>query len=247
MQIMIHFIRYMSGEFNRYPSKQANEAKMIESIYNQIPREEFDYQTLLDVLKNYERPRDKISDYLRKGVIIRIKKGLYIFGEGYRKKPYSRELLANLIYGPSYISLDYALQYHALIPERVEALTSVTTGRSRRFETPVGLFTYRKISVQAFRFGMTQVELDGQSAFLIAIAEKALADKIQAVRGTGIKTLRQMHEYLVDDLRIEESALGQLSPLHFDEIARRYRSRKIRVLSKLIRRLRKNNGGKSDE
>lgn len=220
---------------------------MIEPIYNKIPREEFDYQTLLDVLKNYERPRDKISDYLRKGVIVRIKKGLYIFGEGYRKKPYSRELLANLIYGPSYISLDYALQYHGLIPERVEALTSVTTGRSRRFETPVGLFTYRKISVQVFRFGMTRVELDGQSAFLIAIAEKALADKVQAVRGTGIKTLRQMREYLSDDLRIDESALRQLSPLHFDEIANRYRSRKIRILSKLIKRLRKNSGGKRDE
>lgn len=220
---------------------------MIEPIYNKIPREEFDYQTLLDVLKNYERPRDKISDYLRKGVIVRIKKGLYIFGEGYRKKPYSRELLANLIYGPSYISLDYALQYHGLIPERVEALTSVTTGRSRRFETPVGLFTYRKISVQVFRFGMTRVELDGQSAFLIAIAEKALADKVQAVRGTGIKTLRQMREYLSDDLRIDESALRQLSPLYFDEIANRYRSRKIRILSKLIKRLRKNSGGKRDE
>ena len=216
---------------------------MIEPIHNQIPREEFDYQTLLDVLNNYERPRDKISDYLRKGVIVRVKKGLYIFGEGYRKKPYSRELLANLIYGPSYISLDYALQYHGLIPERIEALTSVTTGRSRRFETPVGLFTYRKISVQAFRFGMTRVELGEQSAFLIAIAEKALADKIQADRGTGINTVRQMREYLVDDLRIDESALRQLNPLFFEEIARRYRSRKIRILSKLTKRLGKNRGG----
>ena len=83
---------------------------MIDPIQNQIQREEFDYQTLLDVLKDYRHPRDKISDYLRKGVIIRIKKGLYIFGEDYRKKPYSRELLANLIYGPSYITLDYALR-----------------------------------------------------------------------------------------------------------------------------------------
>jgi predicted transcriptional regulator of viral defense system len=204
---------------------------------------EFDYQTLLDVLKDYERPRDKISDYLRKGVIVRIKKGLYIFGEGYRNKPYSRELLANLIYGPSYISLDYALQYHGLIPERIEALTSVTTGRSRRFETPVGLFTYRKISVQAFRFGMTRVEPGEQSAFLIAIAEKALADKIQADRGTGINTVRLMREYLVDDLRIDESALRQLNPQFFEEIARRYRSRKIRILSKLTKRLGKNRGG----
>ena len=57
----------------------------MEPIQNQIQREEFDYQMLLDVLKDYGRPRDKISDLLRKGVIVRIKKGLYIFGEGYRK------------------------------------------------------------------------------------------------------------------------------------------------------------------
>jgi len=215
---------------------------MIDPIQNQIPREEFDYQTLLDVLKDYGRPRDKISDYLRKGVIIRIKKGLYIFGEGYRKEPFSRELLANLIFGPSYISLDSALQYYGFIPERVEAVTSVTTGRSKRFETPVGLFTYREIPVQAFRFGMTRVELDNGSAFLIATAEKALADKIRAVRGTGIKTLGQMREYLADDLRIYESALKELNPLHVEEIARRYRSRKIRILGDLIHRVRTRDG-----
>jgi len=215
---------------------------MIDPIQNQIPREEFDYQTLLDVLKDYGRPRDKISDYLRKGVIIRIKKGLYIFGEGYRKEPFSRELLANLIFGPSYISLDFALQYYGLIPERVEAVTSVTTGRSKRFETPVGLFTYREISVQAFRFGMTRVELDNGSAFLIATAEKALADKIRAVRGTGIKTLGQLREYLADDLRIYEPALKALNPLHVEEIARRYRSRKIRILGDMIHRVRTRDG-----
>lgn len=215
---------------------------MIDPIQNQIPREEFDYQTLLDVLKDYERPRDKISDYLRKGVIIRIKKGLYIFGEGYRKEVFSRELLANLIFGPSYISLDSALQYYGFIPERVEAMTSVTTGRSKRFETPVGLFTYREISVQAFRFGMTRVELDNGSAFLIATAEKALADKIRAVRGTGIKTLGQMRDYLADDLRIYEPALKALNPSHVEEIARRYRSRKIRILKDIIYRARTRDG-----
>jgi predicted transcriptional regulator of viral defense system len=220
---------------------------MIDPIQNQIPREEFDYHTLLDVLKDYKHPRDKISDYLRKGVIIRIKKGLYIFGEDYRKKPYSRELLANLIYGPSYISLDYALQYYGFIPERVEAVTSVTTGRSRRFETPVGLFTYREIPARAFRFGMTRVESGKGSAFLIAIAEKALADKIRSVRGTGIKTLEQMDEYLYDDLRIDASALKELDPLHFEEIARRYRSRKIRLLADLIHRIRMRDGGNCDE
>ncbi|MBW1855256.1 MAG: hypothetical protein JRJ00_11360 [Deltaproteobacteria bacterium] len=95
-------------------------------LRRKIPQEEFDYQTLLDCLEVYARPRDKISDLLKKGIIIRVKKGLYIFGEEYRKIPYSMEILANLIYGPSYISLDYALQYYGLIPERIEAVTSVT-------------------------------------------------------------------------------------------------------------------------
>ena len=123
----------------------------MEFIRRHILHEEFDYQTLLHGLGQYSRPRDKISDLLRKGVIIRVKKGIYIFGEDYRRRPYSREILANLIYGPSYISLEYALHYFGLIPERVEAVTSVTTGRSRRYATPIGLFRYRMIPLPAFR------------------------------------------------------------------------------------------------
>ena len=74
---------------------------LVEPIRNRISREEFDYQTLMDVLRDYAHPRDKISDFLRKGVIVRVKKGLYVLGEDYRRRPYSRQLLANLIYGPS--------------------------------------------------------------------------------------------------------------------------------------------------
>jgi len=109
---------------------------MIENIRNRIAHEEFDYQTLLVCLKNYARPRDKISALLKKDFIIRIKKGLYIFGDEYRRSPYSREILANLMYGPSYVSLDFALQYYGLIPERVEAVTCVTTGRLAGFQRP---------------------------------------------------------------------------------------------------------------
>ena len=106
-----------------------------------IPREEFDYQTLNQGLRGYASPRDKITDLLRKGVVVRVKKGLYVFGPAFRRRAFSREVLANLLYGPSYISLEYALQHHGLIPEAVETLTSVTTGRSRQFRTPLGAFT----------------------------------------------------------------------------------------------------------
>jgi hypothetical protein len=209
---------------------------MIYDIRNKISQEEFDYQTLMGALEGYARPRDKISDLLRKGIIIRVKKGLYVFGEAYRKAPYSKEILSNLMYGPSYISLEYALQYHGLIPERVEAITSVTTGRSRRFTSPLGLFIYRGIPLSAFRIGMDRIEIGEGRAFLIATPEKALADKIYNDRGPGIRTQRRMSAYLENDLRIDPADLMKLKPETLDIVAQRYRSRKIRLLSDLIRR-----------
>jgi len=216
---------------------------LMESIRKQISNEEFDYQTLLHSLSRYSRPRDKISGLLRKGVIIRVKKGIYIFGEDYRRQPFSREILANLIYGPSYISLEYALQYFGLIPERVEALTSVTTGRSRRYATPVGRFSYRMIPLAAFRIGMDRVELDDGRSFLIATPEKALADKIRDDRGNGLQNRGQLLGYLESNLRVDLSALANLDSGKLEAIANGYRSRKIRLLSDLVRYLRRNSQG----
>ena len=139
----------------------------------------------MGALADYARPRDKVTDLLAKGVIVRVKKGLYIFGEKWRRKAYSREILANLMYGPSCVSLDYALHYHGLIPERVEAVTSVTPKRGARFSTPVGLFLYSSVPETGFSFGLGRVELEDGRAFLIAAPEKALADKLRQGRGLG--------------------------------------------------------------
>lgn len=204
-------------------------------IRERIQTEIFDYQTLTEALKELSFPRDKITELIKKEIIIRIKKGLYIFGNRYRRYPYSRELLANLIYGPSYISLEYALHYYGFIPERSEALTSVTIGRSRKFHTPVGLFIYRKIPIRAYQTGMTRVEETNEQSFMIALPEKALADKIITERGTALASKKEIKYLLFDDLRIDPSAIQALS---FDRIkmyAEHYRSRKLRQLSYFIR------------
>lgn len=208
-------------------------------IRNRIDREIFDYQTLLCALEGYAYPRDKIIDLIRKKAIIRIKKGLYIFGDNYRHHLYSRELLANLIYGPSYISLEYALHYHGLTPEKVEALTSVTTGRSRRFFTPTGLYKYRMIPLRAYQIGIIRVEGEFDQSFLIAEPDKALADKIVSDRGVAIRTQKALHEYLVIDLRIDPTELPKINPERVRKFAERYRSYRLQLLSTLIRRLRR--------
>jgi len=216
---------------------------MNEPLLNRIPHAEFDYQTLLDAVQGYAQPRMKISRLLAKGTVVRVKKGLYIFGESQRRQPFCRELLANLIYGPSYVSLEYALHYHGLTPERVETVTSVTCGRSRTFDTPVGTFSYRMIPLEAFRIGMDRVELDGARSFLIAIPEKALADRIVADRGAGITTQKQLHDYLQANLRIDPAAMQGLDPARLAEIARHYRSRRVKLLADLVSRLRKSGKG----
>jgi hypothetical protein len=206
-------------------------------VRNRIQAEIFDYQTLIDALKELSSPRDKITDMLRQGIIIRVKKGLYVFGDRYRRHPYSRELLANLVYGPSYVSLDYALAHYGIIPERVEALTSVTPNRPRRFSTPVGLFIYRQIPARAYEAGMVRVEGDHDQAFLIASPEKALADKIVSVRGAPISSSAEMRRFLEEDLRIDVGVIRSLSVERIDEFAGRYRSLKLRRLSRYLRRL----------
>ena len=79
-------------------------------IRQKIRREVFDYQVLQDALAGYRKPRDRITRLLAGEAIVRVKKGLYCFGEALRRDPLSREYLANLIYGPSYVSLDYGLE-----------------------------------------------------------------------------------------------------------------------------------------
>jgi len=198
-------------------------------IRRQITQDVFDYQQLTASLVGYRKPRDKIRRLLASGDIVRIRKGLYTFAEPYRREPISREWLANLLYGPSYISLDYALSYHGLIPERVETVTSVTTGRSRQFDTPLGRFSYRLLPEKRYATGAILVEAETCS-FLIASAEKALADKVwtdKRFRGT---TPAQGKSYLEEDLRIDPSLLAALDIDRLHRIETSYGARKITIL-----------------
>ena len=207
------------------------------NLRKRIGREEFDYPALMAALSSYANPRDRVTALLRRGDIIRVKKGLYVFGEALRERPYSRELLANLVYGPSFVSLDSALAYHGLIPERVASLTSVTTKRPTVFDTPVGSFIYRQAPKGYFHLGMDRVE-EGNVAFLIAVPEKALADKVRDDRGHPLRSQSEAASYLFENLRIEASDFVQLDPGFLESLAEAARSRKIGMCASLLRAMR---------
>jgi predicted transcriptional regulator of viral defense system len=205
-------------------------------LRRQIGREEFDYQALMAALSEYAKPRDRVTALLRRGEIIRVKKGLYVFGDELRRRPYSRELVANLIYGPSFVSLDSALSFHGLIPERIEALTSVTTKRPKAFATPLGSFIYRQSPRGSFHLGIDRVE-DGDVAFLIATPERALADKVRDDRMHGLQTRADAAQYLFDDLRIERSDFEQMDAAALSMLAGALRSLKVALCASLLRNL----------
>lgn len=168
--------------------------------------EEIDYNYLKSALAGYRHPRVKINEMLKQGNIIRVKKGLYVFGPELAREPFSKETLANLIYGPSYISLEYALGFYGLIPERVEVVTSVTNKRKKSFSTPVGQFTYRYIHPALYAAGITLFNLDEHHSILIASKEKAVADMLYF--NGPFETETALEQYLLENLRLEAEALA---------------------------------------
>lgn len=202
------------------------------SLLQNSPNSELDYVYLLDHLSDYASPRDKITALLKDGDILRVKKGLYVLSSRYGKT-FSPEILSNLIYGPSYVSMDYALMFHGMIPEKVTELTGVTSKKNKTFETPVGLFTYRYLNQDRYPVGVTRLAVgDGRFAFM-ATREKALADKLWFSGPSSLDDEAALKEYLFDDLRISESVVKTFNKTLLRKIARAYARPAISLLENL--------------
>lgn len=210
--------------------------RAIRKIRESIKDEVFNYTQVVAALEGYKKPRDVINSLLKNGDIIRVKKGLYVFGEIWRKKTYSQELLANLIYGPSIISGDYVISLAGLIPEQVKIITSITTGRSRSFNTPVGKFTYKQLNKERFSFGIEIKKTIG-AKYITAKPLKALADKIWLDKRFQPTSPKSYEAYLYDDLRIDHDILkSYFNKNFFEELNAVYSARKITWLAEFLER-----------
>ena len=176
----------------------------------------------------------KISYMVKKGELVRLKKGIYAFGQEYQKEPLDLISAANMLYVPSYVSYEYALSYYGLIPERVYEITSATLHSKKSFDTPIGRFTYKPVPLQAYAMGIDWLYDNKNGGKLIATPEKALCDKIRADRGIGKLSQEKLSGYLEYDLRIEWEELLLLDAVLISEIAQAYRSSNLTNLAKLI-------------
>ena len=118
--------------------------------------------------------RRQVREWVKKDYLIPLKRGLYIFSSQWRKIQPSVLFMANFLVLPSYVSLEQALGFYEIIPEKATVITSVTTKKTKIFKNLVGSFEYRSIKEDLF-FGFKK-EIDNNQEFFIALPEKALLD-----------------------------------------------------------------------
>lgn len=129
----------------------------------------------------------QLNHWVQQGELVRIVRGMYTLPAGQRRASLDPQWLANAIYSPSYISLEYALSYYGLIPDAVGTITSVTTRKTAQFSTPMGRYQYRHVKPVDF-FGFTTIKTpESNQEYWLASPEKAVIDFIHLCvpRGTS--------------------------------------------------------------
>jgi predicted transcriptional regulator of viral defense system len=166
-----------------------------------------DSAVLYSLMDKYKFKRNKVASMEKRGDIVRLKKGLYVVSGKISRKSLSRELIANHLYGPSYVSFETALAFYGLIPEKVFAVRSATFKQAKHFENAVGNFEYTTVPQDYYPIGISQQTVDNEYTYLLATPEKALCDLILTTPNLRLQSVKAMQTYLEDDMRMDFSVL----------------------------------------
>lgn len=186
---------------------------------------------ILEELNQYASPADKLTRMVRDGQYIPITKGLY---ETDRATP--GYLLAGSLYGPSYLSFEFALGYYGMIPEAVYTFTSATFEKRKKksFTNPFGTFTYQDVPSSVYALGI-EIKVEGAYSYMIASREKALCD--QLYKTEPLANNSALLDFLFMDLRLDEQELKRLSLGDLGALAAPYPSRNVKRLFRLMGRM----------
>lgn len=197
---------------------------LIKDILKTSPHDYVTDQEISTLLGAQFSPAAKSSLILRlvkKGDLIRIKRGLFILGKDYQRKSINLFELSSVIYHPSYVGLHSALSYHGAIPEAVYSTTCITTNRSKEFKTPLGHFSFKHLDQSLFKLGIERMET-AKGSFLISNLEKTILDYLYIYKRNWLGL-----DSLYEDLRLDEEVAESINKENLINIAPCYKSQTI--------------------
>lgn len=187
------------------------------------------FDALAQQFAGYTDVKGKIRREVQSGKLVQVARGLYETDARTDGK-----YLAGAIYGLSYLSFDYALSVHALIPEAVYGTYTSATfrkGKTKRYENAFGTFLYRDVPAAVYPLGV-EIKVESGYSYQIASPEKALCDKLYSL--SPVYSVRALKELLFDDLRIDEAAFFALQKDDISQLAPLYRATNLKLLAKFM-------------
>ena len=152
--------------------------KKIISLAKKLPY--FGLDDLASLENNKTYLKILFSRYEKSGKVIRLKRGLYVAKEYIdniektgRVSSY-QEFAANILYQPSYLSLDYVLYQYNLLTDIPNNFTLITKNKTAVFLNKFGNFLYHKVKDELF-CGFEIIK-EGDFTILKATKAKALFD-----------------------------------------------------------------------
>ena len=189
----------------------------------------YDFQSLRIKYKEYSNIYQKINNECKKGILVKIKRGLYT-DDLYNDK----EVIANICYNPSYISFEYALSYYGVIPEFVSTFTSATFGKKNNkiYHMKDSTFDYRSVPDEVFPMGILIMKNSKNISYKIASKEKALCDLLYSKY--PVRSIKDLKTLLFEDMRIDENEFFKMNFEFIKVIAPLYHSNSLNVLKKYL-------------
>ena len=185
---------------------------------------------LREELKVYANPDAKIGQLVKTGILFPIVRGLYETDAGI-----PGYYIAPAIYGPSYLSFEFALAYHSLIPEGVYNFTSATFEKKKmkKYDTSFGIFLYRDVPSNVFFAGLDYRSEKGYG-FLVASPEKAVCDQLYTI--SPLQNRRDLEDLLFIDMRIDIDDFFNLDLGKLLELTSLYNTQNHKLLQAYIKR-----------
>jgi len=202
--------------------------KAIFDLASKLPYFSFDDLSSIEPNKTYLKIL--FSRYEKKGKVIRLKKGLYVAKEyidAIEKNNISyAEFISNIIYQPSYLSLDYILYQHNLLTEIPVNFTSVAKNKTASFSNHLGNFYYHKIKDELF-CGYEIIK-EGDFTIFKAFKAKALFDFIYLRKNDLIS------KSAIDELRLNLNLLNSADKNELNKYINIDGSKKIKEIFKML-------------